>query len=72
MSIINRPVRLLAKKSFKELKNGQINYKFVKKKCKIRFNKPIELTINNLLKPLLSKPETLSLVNIRTYISAKA
>ena len=29
------------------------------KKCKINFNKPLALTINNLLKPLLSKPETI-------------
>ena len=28
------------------------------RKCKINFNKPLVLTINNLLKPLLSKPET--------------
>ena len=31
----------------------------VRKKCKINFNKPLALTINNLLKPLLSKPETI-------------
>ena len=28
------------------------------RKCKIDFNKSLVLTINNLLKPLLSKPET--------------
>ena len=40
MSIINRPVRLLAKKSFKELKNGQRNYKFVKKNVKLDSTNP--------------------------------
>ena len=29
-------------------------YEYVKKKCKINFNKPLALTINNSLKPLLS------------------
>ena len=34
-------------------------YEYVKKNCKINFNKPLALTVNNLLKPLLSKPETI-------------
>ena len=50
MSIINR---------YKKLKNEWRKYEYIKKKCKINFNKPLALTINNLLKPLLSKPETI-------------
>ena len=53
------------KSSYKKLKNEWRKYEYVKKKCKVRkkckinFNKPLVSTINNLIKPLLSKPETI-------------
>ena len=48
MSVINRPI-----------KNSKLAETMrTLRKCKINFNKPLVLTINNLLKPLLSKPET--------------
>ena len=48
MSFINRPI-----------KNSKLAETMrTLRKCKINFNKPLVLTINNLLKPLLSKPET--------------
>ena len=40
MSIINRPVRLLAKKSYKELKNEQRNPEYVKKNAKLTSTNP--------------------------------
>ena len=55
ISVINHPMRFfLQKKSYKWR-----NSERVKKKGKMNFNKPITMVITNLLKPLLSKPETI-------------
>ena len=56
ISVINHPMRFFfcKKKSYKWR-----NSERVKKKGKMNFNKPITMVITNLLKPLLSKPETI-------------
>ena len=57
ISVINHPMRFFffcKKKSYKWR-----NSERVKKKGKMNFNKLITMLITNLLKPLLSKPETI-------------
>ena len=57
ISVINHPMHFCKKKKKKSYK--QKNSERVKKKGKMNFNKPITMVITNLLKPLLSKPETI-------------